>query len=207
MDLTSSLIRRNAPIFIGMLVMFICSMLYCMISANLGHLESAAGVLLFGIRVGNISRYWDPFIMGVFSGIVTYCWGKVPPVRAGFIKSLYRTECIIIGFLIFSILSRLLGKGLTTYIEAYNCSGAFLACVMLIAITPFGMRGAVASTVMCTISVDVVYGSIPAVLLVTLVYLSKWMNWWIFNIIRHGFTGAKSALKSSGDAGAVVQQS
>ncbi len=205
-DLTS-LIRRNAPIFIGMLVMFVCSMLYCTFSATVGRLDNATGVLLFGHMVGNISRYWDPFIMGVFAGIVTYLWGKVPPVRPYRWVEFSTEQCVAFGFLVIPILGYLVWKSLGSYFVLWNCAELFMVGLVGTQFTPFGMRGAVVPLAINVLVNFSEFGIVAAILFFTLIYLGKWISWWVVNVIRHGFKGAKSALKSSGDAGAVVQQS
>ncbi len=191
-----SLVRQNAPVIVGMLVMFVCSMLYCASSAMFGRLGDATGVLLFGHTVGNISRYWDPFIMGVFAGFVTYFWGKVPPIRYCWSNA---TNLAIAGAGSSLVLVMILNENYWKVFNGIGFSGGFMGCLAIIIVTPFGMRGAIVSTVFCSLGLFLEQGVVTAVFFVTLVYLGKWINWWVVNIIRHGFTGAKNALRSSAD--------
>ena len=196
--------RQTGPAIVGMLVMFVWSMLVCLVSANHGPFGNADGVLLFGFRVGNISLYCDPFVLGAFASIVTYLWGKIPPSRY---RGMNDVTSAIAGIgiftFVFQILMRLNCEGI---FQGIGCSVGFASCLTIIIMTPFGMRGAILSTAICSLGLFVVRGSVPAILFVTMVYIGKWINWWIFNTIRHGFTGAKNALRSSGDAEVVVQQ-
>ena len=196
-----SLIRQYSPVFVGVLAMFVCSVLYCLCSAVVGGFDNATGILLFGSRVGNVSRYWDPFIMGVFAGIVTYLWGKIPPIRYGSTN----TKNLMLAGGAFSalVVIMILKRSYWSIFNGVGCSSGFTGCLLIIIMTPFGMRGAILSMMICSFALFIRQGLVPAVLFVTLVYLGKWINWWIFNIIRHGFTGAKSALKASGDMGMV----
>ncbi len=197
--------RQTGPVIVGIVTLFLWSVMSCF-SGTLtsGPLGNSTGILLFGFTIGNITRYWDPFIMGVFAGFVTHLWEKVPPIRYSWLNT---TNSAIAGVGFSALLAMMLKENYWNLFQGIGFSRVFTGCLAIIIVTPFGMRGAIASTVICSLGLSVAQGTIPAVLFVTLVYLGKWANWWIFNIIRHGFTGAKSALKQSGEAGAVVQQS
>ncbi len=197
--------RQTGPAIVGIVTLFLWSVMSCFCSTLTGGpLGNSTGILLFWITIGNISRYWDPFIMGVFAGIVTYFWRKVPPIRYSWLDT---TNSAIAGAGFSVVLAMILKENYWNVFQGIGFSRVFTGCLAITIVTPFGMRGVIVSTVFCSLGLLGSLGAIPAVLFVTFVYLGKWANWWIFNIIRHGFTGAKSALKSSNEAGAVVQQS
>ncbi len=199
--------RQTWPIIVGMLVTFVLGTMYCVISIGSGPLGNSKGVLLFGFVVGNDSRYWDPLLLGVLAGFVTYCWRKIPPVRPYCWINRLNNDQVAFGVL-FTGLGMISGAFLLYgYFESYNISGFLMILLISTVFTPFGMRGATVPLVFGVLDCMVVYGSVPVVLFVSSVYFGKWINWWVVNIIRHGFKGAKSALKSSNEAGAVVQQS
>ena len=200
------LVGRNAPLTIGVILLLFWSA-FCCLASIIGSLPlgDSAGILLFGHTVGNISRYWDPFLVGAFAVGVTYLWEKIPPNRY---KGMNEVTSAIagVGFFFLAFFVAVAGNYGVIF-QRIGCAMGYSTALTIIILTPFGMRGALLSTAMSLILLYFEKGPIPAILFVILVYIGKWVNWWIFNIIRHGFNGAKNALKSGGDAGAVAQQS
>ena len=198
--------RQTAPAINGVILMLVWSMFCCIASAiDTVPLGNSAGIRLFGYIVGNISRYYDPFLVGAFATCVTYLSSKIPP--NGY-KGMNEVTAAISGVGIFLLAFTVtIAMNYGEIFQRIGCSIGYPSALTIIILTPFGMRGAILTTGMSLIALYFEKGPVPAILFVSLVYLGKWANWWIFNTIRHGFTGAKSALKSSGEVGAVVQQS
>ena len=200
--------RWTAPAINGMTLMLVWSM-FCCIASVIGTfpLGDSVGILLFGHTVGNISRYYDPFLVGAFVMITTYLWmwGKIPP--NGY-KGMNEVTSAIAGagFFLLAFFVAVAGNYGAIF-QRIGCAMGYSTALTIIILTPFGMRGAILSTSMSLISLYFEKGPVPAILFVTLVYLGKWVNWWVVNIIRYGFTGAKNALKPSSVVAMMVQKS
>lgn len=191
--------RYTLPAIIGMLVMFVWAVLQSLCGVISGPLGDSAGVLLFGHTVGNISRYCDPFVLGAFATIVAFCWNKIPPVRPyGWLAMSNRQRiafCFLVGPVSYRVWKTVLGSNFV----ALNCDEFFMVWLVAIQFLPFGMRGAIGIVGLAGSVLLHFTGSVPAILFVTLVYIIKWINWWVVNFIRYGFKGARSALRPNGD--------
>lgn len=196
------------PILVGMMILGLWATIYCLINTTMVHsLGDARGVLLFGVRIGNVNRNFDPFFMGAFAALLTNFWRKIPPTPWIKVFKVSHPETLpVFGISISICYGFCFAERLSDFFWSLHCSAGFMTILLIIVMTPFGMKGSILSTAMCFLLAYINLGSIPAILFVSLVYLGKWIIWWVVNIIRHGFTGARNALRSTSDM-SVVQQS
>lgn len=203
------LVGRNAPLTIGVILMLFWSA-FCCLASIIGSLPlgDSAGILLFGHTVGNISRYWDPFLVGAFATSVIYLSSKIPPDSDKWNKEANGAISAVFGAVIFELVFCIVIAGnYGAIFQKIGCSKGYPSALTIILLTPFGMRGAILSTAMSLIVLYFERGPVPAILFVALVYFGKWANWWVVNITRYGFTGAKNALKPSSVVAMMVQKS
>jgi hypothetical protein len=178
------------PIIAGLIAMFFWAMMLCIVSVCYGPLGHCAGIHIGHYTIGNVSRYCDPFLLGVLVAFAVFAWQHQPPSfswnKAGKLgNKIPISEQIWIGFVVSFVLF-LLSLPFRSYFGYPNIPLVFL-CYGIMLLAPFGWRGVIIPVAVVTLIFCLTHGLPFAMIFFFAVWLGKWAIWWFWNIIRLGF--------------------
>lgn len=175
---------------VSTIVTAVASAVYCLLSAFFGDIGYSKGIFIGGQWVGHVSRYLDPFIMGLTVIIVSltfkYCPPSINPNSLyWFMKDNNYDRCFfgliasLFIFLLFSMLGVINKKDFSFY-SSYNFNPLLLLITIFV---PFGMKGASIALALLFAFFWVRNGILLAVFLVIATWVGKWVLWWIWRIM------------------------
>jgi hypothetical protein len=174
-------------LMVGQVLMYSWAMMLCIFSALYAPLGVSTGVHIGHYMVGAVSRYWDPFILGVLVIFSFLAWRHQPPscwrVRNFSWQSV--GDDILMGFWVSVVLSSVLMIFWKSHVSLYNIPPIICLYTIMLLI-PFGWRGVIASLTLVTLISWLKLGLLVAGIFFVATWLGKWAIWWLVNIIWFG---------------------
>jgi len=188
------------PIIAGMIAMFSWATMLCIVSVLYGPLGSCAGIHVGHYTIGNVSRYLDPFLLGVLVAFAIFAWQHQPPCWLRSRRNLDSStngSYVLGGSFISGILFILSATFIQSHFQINRFSVDFFVFMyFVLLLTPFGWRGVIAITAVVTLSSWLRFGLPLAMIFFFASWLGKWAIWWLVNIIKLGCSDTLMKLKS-----------
>ncbi len=187
------------PIIAGMIAMFFWATMLCIVSSLYSPLGDCAGIHVGHYTIGKVSRYLDPFLLGVLVAFAIFAWQHQPPSfswnKVGNFNKMMSTEGeISTGF----VASIVLFFSLFFFYELHfgrNNTPIIFLFYLVILISPFGWRGVTIPVVAITLIFWLSYGLPVAMIFFFATWLGKWAIWWLINIVKLGCRDTLMKLK------------
>lgn len=184
-DTSGSYMRHFWPV----LVTVFWAIVLCSYSAVSGRLGNAPGIMIGPWLVGSISRYYDPFILGVLVSFTIWAWKHSLPIETQ--SGIGLVIATVFGVLGFAVL------GESVKIPGISRQETImLSFVVVMLLIPFGFKGMLIPFSLLSLIFWKYFGLAIIAITLPILYIGKCIIWWAVNILRYwSFDRAYNKLK------------